>query len=314
MKKYNSSSPLLITLSIFLFFPFLFLNAQRKLPYDSSYFTVYPNSVTARFYFSQKYISLNFPASGNVKDFQYTPNAKLNMGIGATYHNFSLNLAYGFGFLNNDLDEKGKTKSLDFQLHLYREKWVIDALAMFYKNLYITPQGFAAVNNNSYYQRPDVKQDFIGLAAYRVMNSEKFSYRAAMIQNEWQKKSAGSLLFGGQAYYGILKADTSALVPATEENNFKQAGIDKINFFSIGPGIGYAYTLVIEKHLYIMASLIGNIDINFTTEEKEKGSSKENKTSVNPAGIYKAAIGYNSRAWDVSANLAGNAMWFTGAS
>ena len=158
-------------------------NAQKASPHDSSYYTDYPGSLTTRIYFSQKYAPFIIPASGNKTDIQYTPNTQLNMGIGATYNNFSLNLSYGFGFLNND-DEKGKTKGLDIQLHLYPHKWAIDALGIFHKGNYLYPIGYATHNSASYYYRPDVKINLIGLAAYRVPNAEKFSYRAAMIQNE----------------------------------------------------------------------------------------------------------------------------------
>jgi hypothetical protein len=232
------------------------------------------------------------------------------MGIGATYHNFSLNLAYGFHFLNHD-NEKGKTKYLDLQAHLYHKKWAIDALGLFYKGYYLYPKGYAALNLNNYYYRPDAKLNFIGVAAYHLQNTERFSYHAAMIQNEWQRKSAGSLLFGGEAYYGTIKAD-SALVPKQIEKGFSQAGINKINFFSAGPGIGYAYTLVIQRHFFITTSVIANLDLNFSSEEGI--NSKNNKVSVNPAAVYKAAIGYNSSSWDISANCVGNALWISTAS
>ena len=100
-------------------------------------------------------------------------------------------------------------------------------------------------------------------------NVDRFSYRAALTENDVQTKSAGSLLFGGEAYYGSIKGDSS-LVPVEVRGNFSQFGVDKINFFSIGPGIGYAYTLVIEKHFYITGSAIGSIDVNFSTEETSR--------------------------------------------
>jgi hypothetical protein len=35
---------------------------------------------------------------------------------------------------------------------------------------------------------------------------------------------------------------------------------------------------------------------------------KKNKTSIKPSAIYKAAIGYNSDSWDISANWAANGL------
>ncbi|HEY2725979.1 MAG TPA: DUF4421 family protein, partial [Parafilimonas sp.] len=179
------------------------------------------------------------------------------------------------------------------------------------KGEYILPKGFDALDANSYYARADVKSNLAGLAAYHISNAEKFSYRAAMVQNEWQQKSAGTLLLGGQAYYASIKGDSS-LVPPLNANSFKQTGIDKISVITVGPGIGYAYTLVAAKHVYIMASLIGNVDVNFANEYI--GSASNGKVSVEPAAIYKAAVGYNSASWGVVGVWAGNAILFKGAS
>lgn len=305
MKKYYFS--LIIIFFISLIKPYS-INAQIT-DHDTSYYLIYPNTITLRFYFSKKYTAFTFPASGDAKNLQYRPNTKLTTGIGVTYHNLSLNVSYGFGFLNPH-DERGKTKSIDLQLHLYPKKWAIDALGLFHKGFYAYPKGYAASNSDSYYYRPDFKMNIIGLAAYRVLNAKRFSYNAAMIQNEWQKKSAGTFLLGGEAYYGIIKAD-STLVPKEVEQDFSQAGSNKINLFGVGIGVGYAYTLVIQKHIFITGSLIPNLD--FTFSSKEKLNEKDNKAAVNSSLNYKAAIGYNSNTWNVSANWTGNLFYISGA-
>ena len=180
----------------------------------------------------------------------------------------------------------------------------------FPKGFHLEPKGYAATNSNNYYYRADIKESLIGLSAYKVPNKSKFSYRAAILQTEWQKKSAGSPLFGGDIFAGTLQGD-SALIPAKVQNGFPQAGIKKINFFSFGPGIGYAYTIVIEKHFFITGSMAGNLNFNFT---KEQSTATNNKFSLNPASVFKAALGYNSSNWNVSANWTGNGIWFKGAS
>lgn len=309
MKKYNISFRFLVILGFTLIVNPCLVNAQKDFPHDTSYYETYRDKITARLFLSRKYVHLNFPASGSGDELEYKANAKLNFGAGISLPNFSVNIFYGFGFLNNKDKVKGKTKGLDIQLHLYPRKWAIDVLGVFPKGFHLE-QGIAAPNASSYYYRPDIKTTLIGLSAYRVPNKQKFSYRAAIIQTEWQKKSAGSLLFGGQSYYGVIKGD-SALVPKKIQSGYPQAGIHNINFFSIGPGIGYAYTLVIAKHFFITGSLVGNIDFNFTNEE---GSSKNNKFALSPAEVFKTAIGYNSSTWNISANWTGNGIWFKGAS
>lgn len=310
MKKYNIALLLFFTLSFFSLLKPCSIHAQSKSPHDTSYYTTYPNKLTTRIFISQKYVHFTFPASGNVQDIEYKANTKINMGIGITWHNFSANLFYGFGFLNKD-SAKGKSTGLDLQIHLYPRKWAIDLLIVSPKGFYIDPKGYGASNSNSYYSRRDIKYNLIGLSVYRVPNKEKFSYRAAITQNEWQIKSAGSLLYGGEIHYGSIKGD-SALVPKSIQSGFPQAGIKNINFISVGPGIGYAHTLVIDRHFFITVSLVGNLDVNLFSEEGTNG--KHKKTSAGPTVVYKAATGYNSSNWNISANFTGNASWLKGAS
>ncbi|MDQ6845384.1 MAG: DUF4421 domain-containing protein [Bacteroidota bacterium] len=278
--------------------------AQRKESVDNGYYITYPDRLMLNVYLSQKFAPFTI-SSANEPELNYKTNSKLNLGAGFAINGIGLNLSYGFKFLNKEKG-KGTTKGLDFQFHLYPHKWAVDLLGTFRKGYYLDPKNNNDLNLTDYYRRPDLKRNIAGLSVFRVPNSHKFSYRAALTQNDWQTKSAGSLLFGGEAYYGSVKGD-SALVPVNVSNNYDQAGIDRINFFSIGPGIGYAYTLVISKNFFITGSAIGSIDLNFSGEEKV--GDKKNKVSVIPGGVYKGAIGYNSDTWSVSANITGNALY-----
>ena len=270
--------------------------------HDSTYYEMFPDKLTLRLYVGQKITGFTIPSSGNAEDVQYRANHKVNTGIGVTWHNYSLSAFYGFSFLNKDNKIRGKTKGLDLQFHLYPHKWAVDVLVVMPKGMYLHPKGYAAANSSSYYYRPDVKEKLLGVSAYKVPNKEKFSYRAAIVQNEWQKKSAGSVLYGGEAYFGILEGD-SALVPKAIQSGFPQAGITKMKYITIAPGIGYAYTAVLGNHFFIMGSLVGNLDVNITTEETAVAMNK--KTSFSPSGVYKAAIGYNSDTWAFNISLTG---------
>jgi hypothetical protein len=277
---------------------------------DTSYYKNYPRTFTTRLYFAQPYTAVTLKALKGKTDLQYKPNTTRNIGVGATYHNISINLAYGFGFLNND-KEKGETKYLDLQGHFYSPKWTADWFGQFYKGFHLYPHGYASVSPDNYYYRADEKITLIGLAVNRVFNSTRFSYRASMIQNEWQKKSAGSLLMGAAAYYGIMKAD-SAWVPVQVKNSYEQADINNVRFFNIGPEIGYAYTLVVRQHFFATGSLILNLNLNFLTETG--AITKDNKTGLSPAYLFKMAAGYNSSSWNLSANWTGNQIQMTGVS
>lgn len=282
--------------------------AQKITPHDTGFYTSYQHLFMGRVYFTQKYDHVTFPAFDKSNNLKYASNGKLGFGIGATYNNLTLNVAYGFSFLNNNKD-RGKTKGLDFQFHLFPSKWAIDANLTGYKGAYILPQGFGTESSNGYYYRNDVKMDLFGLSAYRVANSNRFSYRAAMVQNEWQKRSAGSLLYGGGIYYGAVKGD-SMLIPSKVANLFPDPLINNLHYITVGPGIGYAYTAVAAQHFFIMGSVIANVDVNFVKEQDATGSNS--KIGIAPFAIYKGAIGYNGSVWSVAAIVGGNALLFKG--
>lgn len=279
-------------------------SAQKGTVGDSSYYISYPQNVLVRTYLSQKFAPFTIPSQSD-KEISYKTNSKLNFGVGVTYKSYTLNLSYGFKFLNVDKGQ-GKTKGLDLQFHIFPHKLSVDLIGSFIKGYYLKPNDNSGLNLNTYYQRPDLSRNIIGVSVARVLNHNKFSYKAVVNQNEWQKKSAGSFLFGGEAYYGTIKGD-SALVPNKLSSFFEQKGITKINFFSVGPGVGYAYTLVLSNHFFIGGSVIASLDVNFSSEEKSDG--KHSKVNFIPDGTYKGAVGYNSNTWSVSANVLGNSLY-----
>lgn len=266
---------------------------------DTTYVKSYANEVTARLYLSQKYTGLRVPGTSTVPDFRYRPNTTLNLGIGATYRSFSLNLAYGFPGLNGDGSERGKTRYLDMQAHLYGRKIVIDFFGQFYKGYYLSPKNYIA-GFPEYYIRPDVRIHMIGGSAYYVFNHRKFSYRAGFIQNEWQSSSAGTFLLGGDVYYGMVNSD-SLLIPPEIAYQFPQGQVKRFRFFNIGPGGGYAYTFVYKKNWFVTGSLTVNIPIDFVKESTH--TEEKDKISFSPNFMARLAIGYNSRRWVYSATV-----------
>jgi hypothetical protein len=272
---------------------------------------MFPDRLTGRIYGGQKYAHFTIPTNGSTPDIIYKANHKFDLGIGATWHNFTLNVGYGLSSLNNNRADKGKTKGFDFQFHLYPHKWAVDVMLVMPKGMYIDPKGLVAPAGKTYYFRKDVQEKLLGIAAYHVPNKEKFSYRAAIQQNEWQKKSAGSVLYGGEIYYGSLKGDSS-LIPANIQGNYSQAGMFEVSYITVGPGIGYAFTAVADQHFYLMLSGIANAKVNFVTEDYGVGTKK--KTSFDPTIIFKGGIGYNSNNWSVGAYAMGNVLWLKGKS
>ncbi|MBL0342415.1 MAG: DUF4421 family protein [Bacteroidetes bacterium] len=140
--------------------------------HDSTYFLSYTDQITGRFYFSQKYTNLLVEDGNKKLELDYRPNTTLNMGIGASYKWFTLNIAYGFAFLNQE-KEKGDTKYLDLQAHFYGDKSNIDLFGQFYNGFYLAPEG-KGTTNNSYYLRPDLKVREFGGSYQYLFNHKSF--------------------------------------------------------------------------------------------------------------------------------------------
>jgi len=287
-------------LTFFVSFLSIVVVAQKPAGFDSSYYRTFPGQITGRVYFSQKYARLALDAPG-AASLKYTPNNPFAIGVGVTYGIATLNLGLGLpAFV--DQDKKGKTKILDLQSHIYARKWLIDLYGEFYKGYYLSPEGKGTTANN-YYIRPDIKLQMIGASAYHIFNSRRFSYRASFLQDEWQHKSAGNFLLGGEVYFSTIKGD-SALAPSSISNPFSQTGIYKANFIEFGPGAGYAYTLVLGRNFFITAS--GTVNADLSLAKERSAAAVEKKTGISPNFTLRGAVGYNSANWIVIASWVEN--------
>lgn len=279
------------------FSPEGFTQTDTSQKFDRDYYESYTDLITSRVYFSQKYTALRIRGSERGKDLEYRPNTTLNFGVGATYGWFTLNLAYGFDILNRTDDAKGKTRYLDLQSHIYTRKMSIDFFGQLYRGFYAYPKNIVPQDGNVWYIRPDIKMRHFGAAAYYIYNWKKFSLRSAMLQNEWQKRSAGSFLIGGEFYYGQNKGD-SAFVPGALVNEYSQAGVTKTRYFDIGPGIGYGYTWVIREHFYATGGLTVSFPLSF--QKQWRNGNTEHKVSISPDVLTRIGIGYNSDRMNIS--------------
>lgn len=283
---------------------FGFRNIQ--LDYDSLYIESYQDLITTRIYLSQKSTNPSLTDNQETISLDYLPNTSLNLGIGATVKSFTLNLAYGFKFLNPD-EGQGKTRYLDLQSHMYTRKFVIDFFGQFYKGMYL--ENTRSLDKNypdPYYVRPDIYEQILGLSALYIFKNRKFSYRSSLIQNERQLRSVGSFLVGGEGYYGLVNAD-SALVPSflNDSDFVEMRGYDRLAFVKVGPTVGYAYNLIIAKRFYAMGSLTVNYGIGFNSAyHPDTGEKKDFQGDFGAFGRF--ALGYNSPNWQLALTMVYN--------
>jgi hypothetical protein len=267
---------------------------------DTAYYVTFPDRLITRIYTSRKYTEFNIKdrVSGNMLKFE--PNSTLNLGLGATYNGLTLNLAYGFGFLNPD-NGTGKSKYLDLQAHAYPKNLVIDLFLQFYRGYY-SELGEFSTATEPFLLLPNLKARKIGANVQYLFNGDKISLRAAFLQSEWQKRSAGSPFIGFELYGGNASNDEPFLPErflSSDERRF-----DATRYFQFGPNLGYVHTFVILKHFFITGYASTNISLGQQRLFFEENSQQNWGVSSNL--FLRGFVGYNTEKWSINANYVHN--------
>jgi hypothetical protein len=260
---------------------------------DTFYVSDHSRELTVRLFGSRKFTSYRLRDYNFQDRVSYSPNSPFNVGFGFNYRFVGINLGFNLPVIN-DTKEHGKTNFLDLQTHLYGRKVVVDFYGQFYKGYYLTDPG-TLENHPDVYIRPDIRTVNIGIVGQYIIRGDRFSFRAAYLQNEYQKKSAGSFIIGGAISAISIGADSS-IVPGDirYDNFFKNTPFDHSLIYSTSFNAGYAYTLVIADHFFVTASVLGGIGINYSILENEPTRQVEEHLGSEFNSTLRFAFGYNS--------------------
>ena len=141
--------------------------------------------------------------------------------------------------------------------------------------------------------RDDIRTVSLSLQYLFALNYDKFSLKASFINNEMQRKSAGSFLVGAQFHLINIDADSS-IVPVFSQGYFDEnLHLTSATNSSALINFGYMYTFVWRENFYFTVGFIPGIGLNigdFKTDIKKPLNSifTTSWSSMN-------AIGYNSR-------------------
>lgn len=208
-----------------------------------------------------------------------------------------LGLSAGTGFSLNKVTGQGKKTDADFSLSSYGNSFGIEFAINYYKSF----TGNYDYWDDSIHLRLIIPREFVSqitldLDFYYAFNNKRFSYPAAFSQSYIQKKSAGSLLIGGSLHANeILAGDSTA---GTE--------IFCLENYSLGIGVGYAYNLVINKHMLFHLSLLPYVVFDGGTSLRHlgKGELKGVKTDFPEMYvILRNAFIYNFKKWFIGFNM-----------
>ncbi len=272
-----------------------------KIEIDTNYIKRYPDQLTLKLFTITKSnkISLFDPLLNST--IQYSPNQKVNLGIGVIYKLIGFGFAFNLGgSKNNDNDIYGETKQFDMQINAYSRKFTFDTYLQNYTGYYLLdPQKYNSIWTDTlpFPQRPDIGTLALGFSGVYTLKYNKLSYKASFILNERQKKSAGSFLLGG--YFSLLAiAGDSSLIPIEVKNNINPKNdIVASVAFNYGPAFGYIQTFIIHKHYFVTMSLILGISMQKINTYTVNPEYNVDKNAISGRTQARLAFGINKDKW-----------------
>jgi hypothetical protein len=267
---------------------------------DSTYIADYTNSLTARLFllFENASLLIN-PTVDQTSKIVYRPNVNVRIGIAGFWKWFGLGLSIDNPFYKTDQGVYGKTTTLDLRVNAFGRFLAGEFFLQDYKGFYIVspekPDG-------THYIIPDMKTFSMGFSGYWIYNSGRFSIRAAFIQNEHQKKSAGSLVVRPSFLYYLISSDQGIIPPEiVNEYNIPASNlVTRGEYYSIGLSPGYIYTLVFLKNFYITAAVFPGVAAQFAAFSNERSEYYKFEFTFQLSG--RLVLGYNSNKWFLGAS------------
>ncbi|MEZ4739616.1 MAG: DUF4421 family protein [Flavobacteriales bacterium] len=227
--------------------------------FDSLYVQDYSHILTGRTYISTKDNAFSIRASGGSNNLIYNPNNRINLGLGASYRSLTLNIGLPIPGLNDRDDVFGLTRYFDAQANIHTKRTATNLFLQLFTGYHLRSHTLEETNWPPLAQkpyRPDAFQFNFGFSSLRVVNNDRFSYRASFNQDAWQKRSQGSWLFGGYATFFGLRADSSLVPTALNADFAASARISRADLFDAGAMGGYVHTFVYKGHWFATFSAV----------------------------------------------------------
>ncbi|MEJ1238438.1 DUF4421 family protein [Chryseolinea sp. T2] len=154
-------------------------------------------------------------------------------------------------------------------------------------------------NQDEYQSPPSIHEFLAGLQATYIFNESKYSYRAALYQNERQMTTAGSFLIRGEIFYRSLGANGQPLIPEAYDVETRfgpQTGLEYLR----APGLiimpGYGMNFVFNSsRLFISPILLAGAGAAFNTYKTD--TNKGTHVNMEYDAYFLLNVGYNGRLW-----------------
>lgn len=262
--------------SLLLFINFAFSQVESKIKtkeskFDTSFVEDISNHLSIRAYNTWKNSEVTFTDITTNKSIILAPNNSVDLGFEFDYKWLGFGFNLGINKINNDDTTFGKTTRTDFQFSIYGNSYGFDAYFQSYKGFYLKNyNNYIDTTFTIYPQLNNMELFSTGLSGYYVFNHKKFSYKAAYVRNQLQKKGQGSMVLGAYFNYSAgnkLNGFSDDVLPDSVKTLFN---VKAFTSSSYGINFGYTFTFIIAKVFFINLSLspgIGIANTNIITSD-----------------------------------------------
>lgn len=268
---------------------------SRKVDYDTSRIESHYDKLAFHVFTIKKFRNFELKSTEFEEKMNFEPNGQTNLGLGFNYKWIGIGMAFSLPFMNKDNDVYGKTSRFDLQLNLFARSYGISAYFQNYKGFYVAnPEEFSTNTFETYPYLEDLQSFSLGIEGFYFFNNKKFSYKAAFIRNEVQKKSAGGFILGGFYKLSAISAP-SGFIPAELPDSLNQFfNINGYVTSSFGVSVGYAYTLKLFKRAFLNLSAVPGVGIRNLRISKTNG---DEETVRDGTGNFTArvSLGYEGK-------------------
>ena len=269
---------------------------------DTSYITNYNNNFTLKFLGVNKINYFRVLDKQTNSSIRFRPDRRLNLGAGIAYKWFALDLTFNVGIDENS--DFQNSNLFDFQASIFNNRQYITVAYQYYYGYQIS--NVTGITMDDYPEsnlRGDIRSIYMGLQYTFAFNYDKFSLKASFIQNEIQRKSAGSFL-GGLSFNMFNVVSDSSIIPTNIKDNFDEnLLLTDFNSTSLSVIFGYIYTLVFLERFYLTVSLIPGVGLNMGDYQNDYR--QPYRTHAFFALGTSNTLGYNSK------KIFGGVMFFT---
>jgi len=274
---------------------------NKNFQIDTSYIQDLSDKLVVRGFSKSKTNSLDIVNTITNEQLIYKPNSSSSLGGGFNYNWLGVDISVQLPGTDKEHQKYGETNSFDFQANTYLRKFAVDLSYVRYKGYYLEDANDPK-NGDTIIKHQGLRTHSLGLGVNYIFNNKKFSYRAAYLQNERQKKSSGTFFSGGFISLTGLESN-KGLIPLHYVKLYPEiANLTRINSWQVGGQGGYAHTFVL-KSFYLTMSLGGGLGV-----ENKKFITKDSRTLISEFGLapryqLRGAFGYNSN--DLSFGIQG---------